>query len=197
MRYIIPLVLLFCISGCATVKDTVVLVPDADGRVGQVTIATQGGSRTLTDTNTAVEVTQTEKLPSLPYRMEQKKIDTLFGDSFRALPPEPVSFLLYFLHSTAELTAKSKAYIPEVLAIIKKRSQYEISIIGHADTTGNDEYNMKLSSERAEAVKAILFSKGINSGNIELRYHGKRDPLVPTGDNVNEPRNRRVEVVVK
>ncbi|HSW61799.1 MAG TPA: OmpA family protein [Dissulfurispiraceae bacterium] len=185
------------LAGCATVKDTIVLVQDADGTVGQVTVTTKGGTRTLTAPNTMVKVTDLGKMPSVPEEISRQQIDTLFSDSLKALPPEPLSFLFYFLHDTMELTAESKAYIPGVLSIISKREFYELSIIGHTDTTGSDEYNMKLSFDRALAVRETFVSHGISSGSMELSYHGKRDLLVPTKDNVREPRNRRVEVIVK
>ena len=185
------------ISGCSTVKDTVVLVQDADGKVGQITVTTRGGTKTLAVQNTVVEVTGSEKSPSDPKTINQSQIDSLFADSLKALPLQPVSFLLYFLSNSTELTAESKARIPEVLSLFNKREFYEISIIGHTDTTGSDEYNMGLSFARAKAVRDILLSRGIRSDQLELRYHGKRDPLVPTGDNVIEPRNRRVEIIVK
>ena len=188
---------LLLISGCATVKDTVVLVHDADGKVGKLTVTTEGGAQTLTVANTMVEVTGSEKNPSDPKKVDQSKIDSLFTDSINALPTEPVSLLFYFLHDSTELTAESKSHIPEVLSLVNKREFYEISIIGHTDTTGSDEYNMRLSSARAESVRETLLSGGIRSDRIELRYHGKRDPIIPTGDNVREPRNRRVEFIVK
>jgi outer membrane protein OmpA-like peptidoglycan-associated protein len=144
-----------------------------------------------------VEVTGFGKSPSDPKKIDQSQIDSLFTDSIKALPLEPVSFLLYFLHDSTELIAKSKSYLSEVLSLCNKREFYEISIIGHTDTTGDDKYNLRLSATRAKAVRDALLSHGIRSGQIELRYHGKRDPVVPTGDNVREPRNRRVEVVVK
>jgi outer membrane protein OmpA-like peptidoglycan-associated protein len=191
------LLVLLVISGCATVKETVVLVPDADGKVGQVTVTTEGGSKTLTVPNTMVEVTGSGKSPSDPEKIDQSKIDSLFADSIKALPMEPVSFLLYFMHDSTEPTAESMFLIPEVLSSVNKREFYEISIIGHTDTTGSDEYNMKLSSTRAVAVRDILLSHGIRSDRMELSYFGKRDPLVPTRDQVRALRNRRVEVVVK
>lgn len=191
------LLALLIISGCATVKDTVVLVPDADGKVGRLTVTTKGGSKTLTVPNTMVEVTGFGKSPSDPKKIDPSQIDSLFTDSIKALPLEPVSFLLYFLSDSTKLTAKSKSHIPEVLSLVNQREFYEISIIGHTDTTGDDEYNMRLSSSRAKAVRDILLSHGIRSGQMELGYHGKRDPIVPIGDNVSEPRNRRVEVIVK
>jgi len=194
---LLVLLVLLIISGCATVKDTVVLVHDADGKVGKLTVTTGGGAQTLTIANTMVEVTASAKSPSDPKKIDQRQIDSLFTDSIKALPTEAVSFLLYFLNDSTELAAESKSHIPEVLSLVNKREFYEISIIGHTDTTGSDEYNMRLSSARAESVRETLLSDGIRSGRIELRYHGKRDPIIPTGDNVREPRNRRVEVIVK
>jgi outer membrane protein OmpA-like peptidoglycan-associated protein len=191
------LLVLLILSGCATVKETIVLVPDADGKVGQVTVTTEGGSKTLTEPNTMVEVTGSGESPSDPKKIDQSQIAFLFADSIKALPLEPVSFLFYFMNDSTEPTAESKARIPELLSLINKREFYEISIIGHTDTTGSDEHNMKLSSARAVVVWDILRSLGIPSARMELRYHGKRDPLVPTRDQVRELRNRRVEVVVK
>jgi outer membrane protein OmpA-like peptidoglycan-associated protein len=191
------LFILLIISGCATVRDTVVLVHDADGKVGKITVTTKGGVKTLTLPNTMVEVTGIGKSPSDPKKMDQNQIDSLFADSINALPLEAVSFLLYFMNDTTELTAESKSLIPAILSLAKKREFYEISIIGHSDTVGSDEYNMRLSSARATVVRDALLSLGIRSSQVELRYHGKRDPVVPTGDNVREPRNRRVEVVVR
>lgn len=191
------LLVLLIISGCATVKDTVVLVQDADGKVGQLTVSTRGGAKTLTVPNTMVEVTGFGKSPSDPKKIDQTRIDSLFTDSIKALPLEPVRFLLYFLNNSTKLTTESKPLIPEILSLVDKRDFYEISIIGHTDTTGDDEYDMRLSSARSEAVRDVLLSHGIRSGQMELRYYGKRDPVIPTGDNVREPRNRRVEVVVK
>lgn len=191
------LLVFLIISGCATVRDTVVLVQDADGKVGQITVTTKGGTKTLTAPNTVAEVTGSEKSPSDPKKIDQSLIDSLFSGSTKALPLEPVSFLIYFLHNSSVLTVESKSHIPDILSLVNQREFYEISIIGHTDTTGKDEYNMRLSSARAEVVREALLSHGIRSGLMELRYHGKRDPVVLTGDNVKEPRNRRVEVVVK
>ncbi len=195
--HLFVLLVLLVVSGCATVKETVVLVPDADGKVGQVTVTTKGGATTLTDPNTMVEVTGPVKSPSDPKKIDQSQIEALFSDSMKALPLEPVSFLFYFMHDSTKLTAESKAVIPKILSLVNKRKFYEISIIGHTDTTGTDKYNMRLSFARAEAVRDILLSHGIRPARMELRYHGERDPLVSTRNDVSEPRNRRVEVVVK
>ena len=50
---------------------------------------------------------------------------------------------------------------------------------------------------RAKAVGALLAAEGIDAASLEITSHGEANPLVPTGDNVSEPRNRRVEVTVR
>jgi len=195
------LFVLLILSGCTTAKDTIVLLQDADGKVGLITVTTKGGSKTLTVPDTMLEITGSGARTSDPKKVDHDRIDSLFNDSMKALPTEPVTFVLYFMHDTTELTTKSKSMIPDVLSLIhgmqSKGIFCEINIVGHTDTTGDDEYNMRLSSIRAEIIRDILISHGIRSSLMELRYHGARDPAVRTGENVREPRNRRVEVVVK
>lgn len=200
------LLAMLIISGCTTkavikdtkdIKDTIVLLQDADGKVGQVTVTTKGGAKTLTLPNTVTEVTGIGESPSDPKKMDQHQIDSLFADSLKALPPAPVSFQIYFLPNSTKLTAESKSVIPVILSLAKTREFYEVSIIGHTDTTGSDKHNLRLSSARARAVSSALMSYGFPPDLIGISYYGKRDPLIPTGDNVREPRNRRVEVIIK
>ncbi|MFN2435557.1 MAG: OmpA family protein [Desulfotignum sp.] len=73
----------------------------------------------------------------------------------------------------------------------------QVSIIGHTDTVGNEDTNKRLSLKRAETVRSLLIDAGISIEVIKIRAHGKNDPLVPTGPNVSEPRNRRVEIFVR
>jgi outer membrane protein OmpA-like peptidoglycan-associated protein len=71
-----------------------------------------------------------------------------------------------------------------------------VRIEGHTDTVGGNESNMLLSQQRAAAAASYLEEKfGITGARIEAIGRGEADPLVRTGDNVNEPRNRRVRVV--
>lgn len=192
---------LMFLSGCAAPRETIVLLQDADGRVGSITVAAKGGTRTLNLPNAALEVTGSGERLSDPKKMEPGQIDLLFSRSMKALPSEPMTFVFYFLHDTTELTARSKAQIPGLLSIISdmdaKKMFYEISIIGHTDATGDNETNMRLSYARAEMVRDVLLSHGIRSELMEIRYHGSWDPAVQTVKNTREPLNRRVEVVVK
>jgi outer membrane protein OmpA-like peptidoglycan-associated protein len=62
---------------------------------------------------------------------------------------------------------------------------------------GTEAYNIELSSRRANHVRNLLVSSGIKSSAFFVSYFGKARPMVPTKEEVPEPRNRRVEVIVR
>jgi OOP family OmpA-OmpF porin len=71
------------------------------------------------------------------------------------------------------------------------------TVVGHADRSGSDEYNLGLSHRRADAVAQLMTSMGIAQGQITTDAKGESSPRVPTADGVREPQNRRVEITVK
>ncbi|HSV30146.1 MAG TPA: OmpA family protein, partial [Candidatus Omnitrophota bacterium] len=77
---------------------------------------------------------------------------------------------------------------------IRRTDADQVAIIGHADRAGSDEYNRRLSAERAETVRDVLVSQGIPADRIQLEARGEADPLVPTPDNVRQPQNRRTVI---
>jgi len=92
-----------------------------------------------------------------------------------------------------------KIYYPQIAKIariLKDNPQMKIEIAGHTDDIGSDEYNLKLSQKRAEAVKEILVKKyGIDPSRIIARGYGEKYPLVPNTSSTNRALNRRVEIV--
>jgi outer membrane protein OmpA-like peptidoglycan-associated protein len=70
-------------------------------------------------------------------------------------------------------------------------------VIGHTDTVGGLSYNDRLSLARAERLREMMVELGIPAERIQAAGRGKREPLVPTEENVSEPRNRRVEISVR
>ena len=69
-------------------------------------------------------------------------------------------------------------------------------ILGHTDTKGSLDYNLKLSLKRAEAVKQILLNLGISENNISLLGKGENELAISTPDNTKHPANRRAEVKI-
>lgn len=119
------------------------------------------------------------------------------GPALAALPKPPLQFILYFEHDSVNLTPKSQALLKKVLGMIRNRAPVDISVVGHTDTVGLKGYNYVLSMERAKAVAAILLGQRVDPSTLDITSHGKDNPLVPTGDQVSEPRNRRVEITVR
>ena len=71
-----------------------------------------------------------------------------------------------------------------------------VDVYGHTDTVGSADSNQRLSEQRAQAVANYLISRGNNSSRIRWMGFGETRPKVSTGDNVNEPLNRRVEIKI-
>jgi outer membrane protein OmpA-like peptidoglycan-associated protein len=86
---------------------------------------------------------------------------------------------------------------PEILMTIKGRKSNEVYVVGHTDLVGTETYNIGLSSKRANHVRDLLLLSGIKPGILVVSFYGKTRPLVATQNEVSEPRNRRVEVIVR
>ncbi len=98
-----------------------------------------------------------------------------------------------FKHGSYELTEKDKAYLDEIVDLLKRNEQMKIRINGHADNTGEDLFNHNLSHERAKAVYDYFIEKGIEASRLSYAYFGSGQPL--RDDDTEEGRmfNRRVE----
>ena len=84
-----------------------------------------------------------------------------------------------------------------MFAELAKHPVPDIVIVGHTDSVGTDTFNDALALRRAETVRAMLIGRGLSPAGIAAVGRGKREPLVPTADGIAEPRNRRVEIVVR
>jgi outer membrane protein OmpA-like peptidoglycan-associated protein len=140
------------------------------------------------------------KRPIAPKPVSENEITNVFGRALIAQPDPAgrfISFLLYFEHDSAKLTNESKKMFPEILITIKDRKSNEVYVVGHTDLVGTEAYNIELSSRRANHVRNLLVFSGIKPGIPVVSFYGKTRPLVPTENEVPEPRNRRVEVIVR
>ncbi len=72
-----------------------------------------------------------------------------------------------------------------------------IEVNGYTDTSGTPRYNQGLSVRRAKAVAGELVRDGVPQSAITIQGFGETHLLVPTGPNVREPQNRRVEIIIR
>jgi outer membrane protein OmpA-like peptidoglycan-associated protein len=187
------------LGACAAAPNTrelVVLVPDADGTTGAVAVTNPGGATSvLSKPYAAALLERGDRVEAPPVAREE--VAKLFSYAIAAQPQRPVSFLLYFLQDTDEYTPESKDAFERVFAEIARRKVAEIAVIGHTDRVGAVEYNDTLSFRRAERVRRDFVDRGIPAGAINVAGRGEREPIVPTADEVSEPRNRRVEINIR
>ena len=172
-------------------NETVTVLPSADGHKG-IVVVERGKDKQVLDQPYA-----TTRNGDAVQVLAASEIKETFGSTLQALPARPAVFLLYFITGTDELTDESKGDLQRILDELKNRPLPDVYVIGHTDTVGELRGNDMLSALRAETVKGFLVSIGIPEGRIQTAGRGKREPIVPTADQVDEPKNRRVEINVR
>ncbi len=182
------------LSACATQTGTVVLLPEKDGKDAAVVVKQSDGQVVLSEPYAAAKLTTAGPQA---YQSSPQEVQALFGAALAAQPGRPVQFVLYFVEGKDELTDESRLAVDAVFAEIAKRPVPDVLVVGHTDAVGTNQVNDPLSQQRAEVIRAGLIRSGIAPENITAAGRGKRELLVPTADGVAEPRNRRVEIIVR
>ena len=111
-------------------------------------------------------------------------------------PDLPRSYLVFFDWDKADIRPDAAAIIRTAASNAGDMGVVRLNLTGHADRSGAQDYNMRLSQRRADAVKAMFLELGFKMEEISVVAKGETDPLVPTDDGVREPQNRRVEIVL-
>jgi OmpA-OmpF porin, OOP family len=182
------------LAACAP-ASRVILLPEPGGRVSAVEVKSSKGALLLSQPYQSALVSAEGDIK----RAEATPIEVL--DRYARLISVPFvpeqRFLMYFETGGSRLTPASEAQLSEVLARVQSRPGGEIVITGHTDRVGSVEANDALSLQRASAIRELLVARGFKPELIEAVGRGEREPLVPTDDEVNEPRNRRADIVIR
>jgi outer membrane protein OmpA-like peptidoglycan-associated protein len=176
-------------------REVVVVLPSADGHVGTVVVE-RDGERVVLNQAYATSRIEGSSAPQVT-RLPEPQVRETFSSTLTALPPRPMSFRLFFVRGSDVLAEESKGELERMLEEVRRRPNADIQVVGHTDTLGKTEANDKLSLQRAERVKADLVAQGIAAARVRAAGRGEREPVVPTADGVDEPRNRRVEISVR
>ncbi len=98
----------------------------------------------------------------------------------------------------AVLKPNMEAALDDVAARVNASAGDEqLTIVGHTDSVGRDEYNMKLGQRRADATAAYLADQGISAANINTRSVGEANPIATNDTAEGRGRNRRVEILTQ
>ncbi len=111
-------------------------------------------------------------------------------------PPQVHEYRVYFEFDKSTLQPEALAILQKAADDAKGDSKIRLELVGKADLSGTDSYNLGLSQRRADAVREQLAKDGVTADRIAERWVGDREPPVPTPKGVREPRNRVVEITV-
>jgi outer membrane protein OmpA-like peptidoglycan-associated protein len=187
------------LAGCASKDNLVVVMPDSTGQhVGTVVVYQPDGTKAaVLDKPYAAVGAAAGSTRVKPVEVDQKEVEKVFGAALAARPIPPQSFTLYFESGTDILTPESSKAFEAVFQEIAKRKAAEVVVTGYTDTVASAELNDQLSLQRAETVRRLLIERGVKPEDVVAVGRGERELLVPTGNGVAEPRNRRVVITVR
>ncbi len=181
------------LAGCSvTPKERIVLLPNEDGRASAVVITRRDG-RTV-ELNQPYASAQVSAQALTTESSSADAVRSRYGQLLAVQPPRVRSYLLYFESNRSVLTQDSQREVARILTEAALVPAAEIDVIGHTDRRGSVELNDALGRSRAQFVAGLMESRGFERNRLSVQSRGKREPLIATPDEVEEPRNRRVEI---
>lgn len=118
------------------------------------------------------------------------------GTTAGATAPEALLETVYFDFDQSDLRQDARDALSRNAALLLKRSAQKVTIEGHCDERGTDEYNLALGERRAKAVAAYLTNLGVKTERIATISFGEEKPKVQGSDEAAWSKNRRAEFVI-
>ncbi len=95
-----------------------------------------------------------------------------------------------------DLKSQTQRDLAEFAKTLQKYEDTDILIEGHADATGSDDLNLRLSRQRADAVADFLKSQGVRTGRVDEKGYGESQPIASNDNEAGRQKNRRVDIAV-
>jgi outer membrane protein OmpA-like peptidoglycan-associated protein len=103
---------------------------------------------------------------------------------------------LEFELNSATIKQSSLISIDELAKLMRDHPKFRIKLTGYTDNVGTEEKNLKLSQDRANAVRNALMAKGTDKDKIKVEYHGSANPVATNSTEEGRAKNRRVEMKI-
>jgi OOP family OmpA-OmpF porin len=185
------------LAACSTPGTRVVLLPQADGKPSAVVVRAKDGEEILSQPYQRATAAVGAKGAPVVDKADEAKVQAENKPLFDMRPPPPQRYTVYFELGGTVLTPASLQIMTEAMAAALARSGGDIVVTGHTDTKGAGDQNDQLSRRRAQEVVQLFVERKFPANRIEAVGRGERDLAVPTADEVDEPRNRRVTIEVR
>lgn len=109
----------------------------------------------------------------------------------------PVSYMVFFNLGSTKLSDQDQNTVAQAAQVYKTKANARVMVTGYADTVGSPSANMALSQQRANVVKNLLVQSGVPAAAITTAASGDTGLLVETATQTNQPKNRRVVIVIQ
>lgn len=103
---------------------------------------------------------------------------------------------ILFDFDRADLKPQAKANIADLAQTLQKYDDTDVMIVGHSDSQGAEDYNLKLSQRRANSVAMYVGTKGVSSSRIQKLGKGETEPIASNESTAGRQQNRRVEIAI-
>jgi outer membrane protein OmpA-like peptidoglycan-associated protein len=159
-------------------------------------------ARTKDDEAKARAARQTEDAEAKALAAEQAKAAALANElaSLKAQHTDRGMVLtvgdVLFAPGRAEVGPGAQRSIDKLAEFLRTYSKRNVLIEGHTDNLGNEDFNVKLSQQRADAVRDLLIARGVSPQRIRTKGYGPKFPVVDNDSAAGRQQNRRVEVLV-
>ncbi len=114
------------------------------------------------------------------------------GDDIVLNMPSSVTFGF----DSAQLTGQAQSALNEVSNVLREYQDTRVNIAGHTDSTGEANYNQRLSERRAQSVGNFLSQSGVSSSRLNTTGYGESQPVASNNSDAGRAQNRRVEITL-
>ena len=114
------------------------------------------------------------------------------GDELLLRMPSGITFAF----NRFDIQPQFQTTLDQVAQTLNAYPSTMIDVLGHTDSVGGDEYNQRLSEQRAQAVASYLMARGVSQARIAIRGYGETMPIADNGSEAGRAANRRVELKV-
>ena len=175
---------------------TEIILLESDSAKNEIVVSTKAGEVTINKPYQSTKLLSADKKPDEVVALSKKEVTSKYKVVLEDTP-KLMQYMIYFGSGSTEVNASAKMELQKAIDYIKAQTNSIITVIGHSDTVGNQDSNMRLSQQRTHAVKEYLESMDLNIKELSTEYYGENTPLVKTKDGVSNAKNRRVEIFIR
>lgn len=103
---------------------------------------------------------------------------------------------ILFEFDSSELKTDARGNLADLARVLNEYENFDVLVVGHTDSVGSEDYNLRLSRQRADAATTYMRTRGVSSGRIHTEGRGEYEPVATNETEAGRQLNRRVEVAV-